>query len=221
MRWLAVFWILAPAVWAGVDPRKSASDYPTSATCSAGSLGAEYVGRFVSMDGASHQTGDYVAVEIGFYPASPGAVTLRASDLLLRINGSKQLVYPQPAGLVAGSVRHPEWEHPRGLEAGAGMGGAGVVFGRPRRTSRFPGDPTSDVPARIPADPNRQGVSDPRDDPLEMAARAIAAQALDEGSHPGPRAGYIYFIFKKKLTALKKLELVWACGQQRRTLALK
>lgn len=221
MRRLVALLSLTTAISGGVDPRKSAAEYPAHATSPAGSIGAEYAGRFVMKDGQSHQTGDYVAIEIGFFPAIPGPVSLRGSDLMLRINGSKQLVYPQSAGLVAGSVRHPEWENRRGLEAGAGMGGTGVIIGRPRRTSRFPGDPTSDLPARIPTEADRQGVSDPTEDPLETAARAINAQALDEGSYPGPRAGYIYFIYKKKLTTLKKLELVWVSGGERRTLTLK
>lgn len=221
MRGLAVFLVLTQAILAGVDPRKSAAEYPAHATAPAGSLGAEYIGRFIVKDGQSHHTGDYIAVEVGFFPASRSAWTLRGSDFMLRINGSKQLVYPQSAGLVAGSIRHPEWESHRGLQAGGSLGGADVIIGRPRRTSRFPGDPTSDLPARVPTEADRQGVSDPREDPLEMAARAVNAQALDEGSFPGERAGYIYFIYKKKLSTLKKLELVWVSGAERRTLQLK
>jgi hypothetical protein len=54
-----------------------------------------------------------------------------------------------------------------------------------------------------------------------MAARAINAQALGEGPAKGGRAGYIYFIYKKKLATLKKLELVWVSGGKQHTLALK
>ena len=221
MRTLAIWLILTSAPVLGIEPRKSAADYPAHASSAAGSLGAEYVGRFIVQDGESHQTGNYVAVEVGFFPASEAPVALRGSDFLLRVNGSKQLVYPQYAGLVAGAIRHPEWETRRGLEAGGGLGGADVVIGRPRRTSRFPGDPTSDLPARIPTEPDRQGVSEPRQDPLEMTARAITAQALTEGPARGDRAGYIYFIYKKKLSTLKKLELVWGSGVEHRTLTLK
>lgn len=221
MQRLVVWLILASAPLLAVDPRKSAADYPARATSPAGSLGAEYVGRFIVQDGESHQTGDYVAIEVGFFPASDELLELRGSDFMLRVNGSRQLVYPQSAGLVAGSIRHPDWEHRRGLEVGGGFGGADVILGRPRQTSRFPGDTTGRTPAPIPTEPDSQGVSDPAKDPLEMAARAINAQALGEGPARGSRAGYIYFIYKKKLATLKSLELVWVSGGERRTLTLK
>ncbi len=221
MRQLAAWLLSASALLCAVEPRKSAAEYPARAESPAASLGAEFTGRFVMEDGASHHTGDYIAIEIGYYPKPGATPEVRGSDFLLRINGAKQLVYPQPAGLVAGAIRHPEWERRRGLQAGGSLGGADVILGGPRRTSRFPGDPTVRTPNRIPTEADRQGVSEAGKDPLEAAAHAINHEAFPEGPLPGGRAGYIYFIYKKKLTSLKKLELVWTTAGEKRSLTLK
>ena len=221
MRQFAVWLLSASALLCAVEPRKSAADYPARAESNVASLGAEFIGRFVMQDGASHNTGDYIAIEIGYYPKQDAPAEVRGSDFLLRINGAKQLIYPQSAGLVAGAVLHPEWENHRGLVAGGSMGGADVILGGPRRTSRFPGDPTVRTPGRIPSEPDRQGGREVEKDPLEAAAAAIKREAFPEGLLPGARAGYVYFIHKKKLTNLKKLELVWTTGGGKRSLTLK
>ncbi|MBE0658630.1 MAG: hypothetical protein IH602_13140 [Bryobacteraceae bacterium] len=61
----------------------------------------------------------------------------------------------------------------------------------------------------------------PAADPLEVAAQAVVDNAFTEGSATGVRAGYIYFIYKKKLATLKKIELVWVTGGEKRSLVLK
>ncbi len=221
MRQLAAWLISASALLYAVEPRKSAAEYPARAESKLASLGAEFVGRFVMEDGASHNTGDYIAIEIGYYPKQDVPVEVRGSDFLLRINGAKQLVYPQSAGLVAGAVLHPDWERHRGLIASGSLGGVDVIVGGQRRTSQFPGDPTVREPNRIPTGTGREDVTKPSKDPLEAAARAIKHQAFPEGLLPGNRAGYIYFIYKKKLASLKRLELVWTSGGEKRSLTLK
>ncbi len=221
MRQLAAWLLSASAVLYAVEPRKSAAEYPARAESKLAGLGAEFIGRFVMEGSASHHTGDYIAIEIGYFPKPGQAPEVRGSDFLLRINGAKQLVYPQPAGLVAGAIRHPEWERRRGLVAGGSIGGADVILGGPRRTSRFPGDPTVREPNRIPTGTDREDVTAPGKDPLEAAANAITHGAFPEGPPPGDRAGYIYYIYKKKLTGLKQLELVWTSGGEKRSLTLK
>lgn len=215
--WLAASLIPLPAV----EPRKSAADYHARAETSVATLGAEYIGRFVAAENGSHVIGDYVAIELGYFPKTQDTEAVRGSDFMLRINGSKQLVYPQPAHLVAGAIRNPHWERQRGLVTGVGMGDAGIVIGAPRQRSRFPGDPTVRAPL-----PDRTGkesgkAEDPQSDPLEASAQAVIENAFAEGRAPDVRAGYIYFIYRKKLSTLKKIELVWLSGGDRRTLVLK
>ncbi|MBE0656288.1 MAG: hypothetical protein IH602_01285, partial [Bryobacteraceae bacterium] len=110
MKMLAVWLValLAPA-WA-IEPRKSAAEYHAQAETATATLGAEYIGRFVTGDGGSHAIGDYVAIEVGYFPKAKQTETIRGSDFMLKINGSKQLVYPQSAHLVAGAIRNPHWE---------------------------------------------------------------------------------------------------------------
>jgi hypothetical protein len=215
-------WLLASLVpLSAVEPRRSAADYPVRAESAAAALGAEYIGRFVAGAGGSHAIGDYVAIELGYYPKTKEMETIRGSDFMLRINGSKQLVYPQSAHLVAGSIRNPHWERERGLVTGVGAGNAGVVIGGPRQRSRFPGDPTVREPLPDPSS-GEPGVNrGPSKDPLEEAAQAVIDNAFAEGEAPGVRAGYIYFIYKKKLSTLKKIELVWVSGGEKRSLVLK
>ncbi|MBA3973082.1 MAG: hypothetical protein C0504_02555 [Candidatus Solibacter sp.] len=221
MKLLAA-WLMALLVpaWA-IEPRKSPAEYRAQAETPAAALGAEYIGRFVTGNGGSHAIGDYIAIEVGYYPKTREAVAVRGSDFMLRINGAKQLVYPQVAQLVAGAIRNPHWERQRGLVTGVGMGGGGIVIGGPRQRSRFPGDPTVRAPMPDPTS-TEQGVSqDSENDPLEEAARAVAGSALPEGGETGVRAGYIYFIYGKKLSTLKKIELVWIAGDEKRSLVLK
>lgn len=221
MRWIAV-WVLASLAPAGaVEPRKSAAEYQGRAESASATLGAEYIGRFVAAENGSHAIGDYVAIEVGYFPKTKEMEVIRGSDFMLRINGAKQLVYPQSAHLVAGSIRNPHWERQRGLVTGVGAGNAGVVIGGPRQRSRFPGDPTVRTPMPDPTS-TEQGVNrGPSSDPLEEAAQAVIDNAFAEGEAPGVRAGYIYFIYTKKLSTLKKIELVWVSGGEKRSLVLK
>lgn len=210
--------LLAPA-WA-IEPRKSAAEYHAQAETAAAALGAEYIGRFVTGEGGSHAIGDYVAIEVGYFPKAKETETIRGSDFMLRINGSKQLVYPQVAQLVAGAIKNPHWERQKGLVTGVGMGDTGIMIGGTRQRSRFPGDPTVREP--LPDPRTDQGsVRGPTKDPLEEAAKAVVDNAFTEGSGTGVRAGYIYFIYKKKLATLKKIELVWVTGGEKRSLVLK
>jgi hypothetical protein len=221
MRRPAAGLFILPAILWAAEPRKSAAEYPAHADARAASLGAEMTGRFILQDGGSHHTGDYLAVEIGYFPKKDAPVEVRGSDFMLAVNGSTQLVYPQTASLVAGAIRHPEWESRPAVQLGAGSGAGGIVLGPPRQQPRFPGDPTVRTPQRVPTEPGKQGVTDPSKDPLEMAAAAVTAAAFPEGPAAGQRTGYLYFSYRKKLTAIKKLELIWISGQERRILTLR
>lgn len=215
-------WLMASLIpLAAVEPRKSPAEYRAQAETPAAALGAEYIGRFVTGDGGSHAIGDYVAIEVGYYPKAREATEVRGSDFMLRINGAKQLVYPQSAHLVAGAIKNPHWERQRGLVTDVGMGDTGIVIGQPRQRSRFPGDPTVRTPLPDPRSTEQGVTREPSTDPLEAAAQAVIDNAFTEGRETGQRAGYIYFIYKKKLTTLKKIELVWVSGGEKRSLVLK
>jgi hypothetical protein len=83
------------------------------------------------------------------------------------------------------------------------MGDAGVLIGRPRPTSRFPGDRRPDIgnpPGRTTADSPQKEQVDYR--------RLIEDASLPEGKRMKPAAGYLYFPYDGKLKSIKTVELL-------------
>ena len=109
--------------------------------------------------------------------------------------------------------------HPT-LEAGAGIGDAGVIVGRPQQTARFPGDqrpPDARTPKPPRAPEQDHGVAKkapPR------AEDVVIESALAEGNLKAPVSGYVYFAYKGKVTAIRSLELIYTGPEGPATLAL-
>ncbi len=136
------------------------------------------------------------------------AFLVSAAHFRLRVNNKKQTLYSQTPGMVAASLKYPDWHERRGLEGSAGAGNAGVILGTP--SSRFPGDSRDrrrlPAPPRAPEEENRSGIERA---PETKAEDAVVGAALPEGPQRGPVAGCLYFPYDGKLKSLKTLELLY------------
>ena len=201
-----------PVVEAGTEPRKDAAEFPAHAKTESLAIGAEYLVRSFSGQGQTYVAPGYLVVEVAVYPVRPGEFTLSAGNFSLRINGKKALLMPQTPGIVAASLKYPDWEERSGVEAGVGAGGAGVILGRPRPMERFPDD-TRPGRSRLPAPPRAPAPEDPSGlgkSPPVSAEELVVATALPEGEFRGPVAGYLYFAHKGKPKSIRSLELLYS-----------
>jgi hypothetical protein len=190
----------------GMPPRAAPADYQAQAQAGTVTIAAEFTGHSVPTPQGPLSTEDYVVVEIGLF-GSPGAqIKLSSGDFSLRINGKKTALSSQPFGLVAGSVKDPEWVPPEppasksktGLSSGGGGGRGGQ------------GDSNEPpAPVKIPIGVQRA-----------MALRVQKA-ALPEGDRTLPLAGLIFFQYRGKTQGIQSLELIYAGPAGKATLALQ
>lgn len=208
-----VFCALLPAQTApeGTPVKPKAADYPAHARAGSLEIGAEYMVRSFSLAGRTFTTGDYLVVEVALFPPKGDGMMISADAFSLRMNGKKQAILPQSPGMVAASLKYPDWGRRPRLEAGAGAGNTGIILGRPEPVERFPGDPRART--RIPApprapEPERPGGIERQPEPTadEIAVRA----SLPEGQARGPVSGFLYFAYRGKTKALKSLELLYS-----------
>ncbi|HPQ15661.1 MAG TPA: hypothetical protein PLP04_10545, partial [Bryobacteraceae bacterium] len=143
LRLVVCIAVFCAADWAqgGTEPKAAAADYPVHATAGGVAIGAEYLVHSFSSGGQSFFVPDYLVVEVAVFPPKGREIQLSAGQFTLRINGKKDVIFPQPAGFVAASLKYPDWESPRGVEGGIGLGGADIILGRRPVGQRFPGDP--------------------------------------------------------------------------------
>jgi hypothetical protein len=134
----------------------------------------------------------------------------------LRLNGKREVSAEAP-GMVAASLKYPDWEtHPK-LEAGAGP----VIFGRNDPVGRFPGDnrdPRSQRPKVPQTDTGTQGGVE-REQP-QSPSDAVVENAFPDGRTTGPVSGYVFFRFKGKTKSIKSLELIHHRGENQTPIRL-
>jgi hypothetical protein len=201
---------------AGTEPRAEAAAYEAHATLAQGELGAEYLSRTVGAGNVSAYIGKYVAVEVALFPAKGTAYAVASGHFRLRINRAGRELSAQPAGIVASTIENPQYERQGGLETGGGYGPADVVFGKPRRTERFPGDPD----ARRPGD-NRNSSKQTGEPSSEADAKVIREAALYEGTISSATSGVLYFAFGGKLKDVRSIELLYDGPAGKAVLKLK
>jgi hypothetical protein len=177
-----------------LDVRKSPSEYPAQGKGQDLEVGADYTVRQFLADGHAISIEDYLLVEVGVFPE--GETNVNLQRFTLRVNG-KNLLVPQTPGIVAGSLKYPDWSSKPTLEAGVGP----VILGRRQPVARFPGDRRETVPQREPI--ARESETKPIDY-TELLARA----ALPEGRTKRPVAGYVFFAFDGKLKSIRTVELL-------------
>lgn len=190
------------------DPKPKASDYPASGRAGEVEFGAENWGHgFVTLQGA-YALDQYIAVEVAVYPARNKSVVISSGNFQLRLNRKSRLLAQAP-GLVAASLKYPDLDHQPRIEGEAGMGDAGVILGRPRQTSRFPGDPRAQTnPLPPPPSPgDRPGMP-------QKQEKLTIDQILDRAALPSveigrPASGYLFFPYRGKMKSLKSIELLY------------
>lgn len=189
----------------GLEPRPSARDYPHHSVLPKATIAAEYHGRAFDSKAGSFVTQDFLVVEVALYPGQ-APVEFSPSHFRLRLNGKRPEILPVTPGTVALAIRNPDhYEQRPGLVADAGVGGGTVIFGRPRRSERFPGDPEARIPTGGPGSEQAQT-------PRVLLSGAEAAEKLGLSRmevHGAGAAGLVYFYWRGKHAKLKRIELVY------------
>jgi hypothetical protein len=202
------------------EHRDKATDYPAHIIAGNISIGAEYLVHSIPAGNQTLVAPDYLVVEVAVFPARGESVHIGGDMFALRINGKKFALTSDSPGMVAASIKDPDWEQRRTAVASAGAGNAGVILGQPPAVGRFPGDPTANrVPTtpRVPDIDEQNGVE--RERP-ETAEEVIATTALPEGSAAKPVSGFLFFSYKGKVKSIKSVELIYQANGASATLKL-
>ncbi|HYI95953.1 MAG TPA: hypothetical protein VEX68_20595 [Bryobacteraceae bacterium] len=183
-----------------LDARESPTQYPVQGVTADMKVGVEYMVRSFLADNQSFTIDDYLIVEVGVFPQHEAKLDLRR--FTLRINGNAVLLTQTP-GMVAASVKYPDWTMRPSVQAGATTAdGRGVIIGRDPRVGRWPGDPR-----QSPEPQNRTPEVTPDKQPIDYE-RLITRSALPEGRFNKPLAGFLYFPYDGKLKSIKRVELL-------------
>jgi len=192
-------------LWAGTTPRALPAEYPVQAVLPRATVAAEYGSRAISQPGDSYHVGNYLVVEVAFFPEKGPPMPVSAGEFRLRLNQATRELSAHSPGLVAGAIRNPGWEQYRGVQASGGVGPGGVVIGGPPGVERFPGDPEG----RRPTQPRAPEQNEGRPTATKTAAEAVEKYALEDGPVSGARSGLLYFYWEGKVKNLKSIQLVY------------
>ena len=205
--WIA---LLAGAVaLAQENPTRKAAEYPVHATTAAFDIGAEYMVHSIPAEDGEIFTNDYLVVEVAIYPTH-GPVTMSAERFTLRLNGKKSVLYAQSPGMVAASLKYPDWEgvQPR-LTGDVGIGDGQIVVNGTPQVGRFPGDPADRRVPRPTTDPPKTDEAPPPKSEAMSIDEKIARAALPEGQLRTPKKGALFFPFKGKTKSIHSVELLY------------
>jgi|YNPNPStandDraft_1061719.scaffolds.fasta_scaffold04088_3 hypothetical protein len=206
---LAAGMLSAWMLWAGgLDPRPSPKDYPAEAKLAAAALGAEYLARGVAARGRTFLLDGYLVIETAMYPERGRSLAVSAGHFTLRVNGKKAALAPQTPGMVAASLKYPDWERRPELTVGGGVGDAGVIIGGRRPGERFPGDPRPRQ-TRLPEAPRVPAQTGVDREPAPSPEEVVVEAALPEGETAQPVAGLLYFAYRGKTKGIRSLELLY------------
>ena len=184
----------------GMPPRSTPGDYQAQAPAGAVTIAAEFMGHSVPRPEGSLSTEDYVVVETGLFGPPDARIKLSLEDFSLRINGKKTPLTSQPYGLVAKSLKDPEWAPPVPPESKSktSFGGAGQ------------GDSNSPpAPVHVPIELQR------------AMAQHVQKASLPEGDRALPVAGLIFFQYRGKAQSIHSIELIYAGAAGKATLTLQ
>jgi hypothetical protein len=213
---------LVSTSWLSATVKEKATDYPVHADVGAVSIGAEYLVHSIPAHSQTFFAPDYLVVDVAVFPGRMEPVEIGNNTFTLRINGRKEIIFPDTPGFVAASLTYPDWEQHRRTEVQAGVGNAGVTIGRPPVVGRFPDDPTPSQtrlprPPKAPTPEDQHGIE--QDSP-QSVDEALAQVALPDGPASKPVAGYIFFHFRAKAKSIKSVDLVYQGKQGSVTLKL-
>lgn len=173
----------------GIPPRAAPSDYQFQTQAGQVTIAAEFTGHSIPTFEGPLTNEDYVAVELAIFGPAGARLVLSAGDFSLRVNG-KKVLDSQPFGLLAGSLKDPEYVHPEEAAAGpkskTSFGGGGAKAGEP-----------PPLPPKIPI-------------PVQRAmTQRVQKAALPEGDRPLPQAGLLFFQHRGKTTNMQSIELLY------------
>lgn len=207
-RVFAISFALAAVAW--TQPREKASDYPEHARLADREIGVEYLVHSIPVERGVLVAPDYLVVEVAVFPLTLAGVNVSAGEFTLRINGKKTPVYAQSPGMVAASLKYPDYERTRPrLVAQAGP----VIIGGSQPVARFPGDPSARRPppvAQAPDAPDRGATEKEAELPIE---EQVARAALADEHTTRPRRGVLFFPYQGKTKSIRSLELVYEPGE--------
>jgi hypothetical protein len=202
----------------GTTPKPKASDYPLHTKTSDMEIGVEYMVRSFGADQLL-LADDFLVVEVAAYPLHRSGVQVDPRQFTLRINGKKDVLFPQSPGMVAASLKYPDWQQKPRMTVGGGMGDRGIILGQPQGQSRFPGDRRAEP--RLPAPPQAPGAdAQVEKEPIDIT-ELVQKVALPEGLARFPVSGYLFFPYRGKLKSLKSVELLIATPSEALMLRLK
>ena len=207
---LAVLPLVMPAQEI-MPARATPADYKAHAPINKDhTLAAEFQGRTVPAPSAAFVLQDYVVVEVALFTR---AYEFNSGRYSLRLNGKSPLLAQTP-GMVAASLKYPDWENRREMTATAGVGDANVILGRRNTTPRFPGDRRQPQPP--PGTPVKE-VAVLENAPWDWVAKL----AWEDGPVKGPAGGLLYFPYSGNLAKLKNIELIYNSPEGLVTLPLR
>lgn len=187
----------------GTVHREKPSDYPLQVRIPGAELGVEYMVRTIAAGGTTFVADDYLVVEIAVFPSKRDEVMVNHHDFTLHLNGKKAGLLTQTPGIVAASLKYPDWNRQTSVVAAAGP----VIFGNPNPIGRFPGD-RRPIENRVPGPQPRIDTNAGRPEAEEMDVNDLVNRAaLPEGRMTLPVSGYIYFPWPGKLSKIKTVDL--------------
>jgi len=187
----------------GLPPRVAPTDYQAQGQAGTVTVAAEFKGHSIPTPQGPLSTEDYVAIETGLFGPPGARLVLSSGDFSLRINGKKTPLPSQPFGLVAGSVKDPEWEPPVPAPAKSktSVGGGG-------QGERGEGN-APPAPVQIPIAEKR------------AMAQRVQKASLPEGDRTLPQAGLIFFQYRGKTESVHSIDLIYAGPAGKATLTLQ
>ena len=201
--------LLVPALFAGTEPKPKKSDYTAHKDAGELSLAGDYMVRTFGVSPNVFFIKDHLVVEAALYGPLKHTMRISSGQFSLRIYTKKtETLYAQNPGIVSASLKYEDWDMPRGLQVGAGVGDTGVLIGAPRHDRRFPDDPTAQrlpAPPTAPEQANRSGIETER----PTAAQTAVNTALPEGEHALPVSGFLFFPYKGKPAAIESVDLIY------------
>ena len=190
------------------------AQYPASVSMQSGKLAAEFLGHSIPVPQGTFIAENYLVMDAALF--GEGVRQLSASQFKLRLNGKKDLIFPQTPAWVSATIKDPSWAGGRPqITMGGGVGNTGVVLGGPRSVERFPGDPTAQRPQPAGTPARVETV------PLATLEEQIEQASFPEGQRKLPAGGLLFFAYKGKLKSVKTLELLYESPAGRAALSLE
>lgn len=200
--------VLLPATAQLSPPKDKAADYPVHLTLPNFDLAAEYLVHSLPAPKGVLFVRDYLIVEVAAYPNNRIGGEWKTAQFALMINKKGEPISPESPGMVAGSLKYPDWQQRPTSVVQAGVDDKSVIFGQPPSVGRFPGDPTISRPVP-PAAPEQEHPTGEGTEPELTTDQICQRQALYDGPFRKPVNGFLYFPFSGKLKSIHTLELIY------------